>query len=201
MIGRIKGQILESTPPYLMVDVNGIGYELSAPMPVFYNLPPLGEMVVLYTHLVVREDAHQLYAFSTVSDRQFFRQLIRVSGVGAKLAIAILSGISSTDFAHSIKQGDVSNLVRIPGIGKKTAERLIVEMKDRLDEWAETNAVESANDNNERQVSQAGPVSDAVSALIALGYKAQDASRMVRKLNTDGLSREEIIRQALQKTT
>ncbi len=201
MIGRIKGQIIESAPPYLMVDVNGIGYELSAPMPVFYNLPPLGEMVVLYTHLVVREDAHQLYAFFNVSDRQFFRQLIRVSGVGAKLAIAILSGISSTDFAHSIKQGDVSNLVRIPGIGKKTAERLIVEMKDRVDEWAETNATESVNGNSERPISQAGPVSDAVSALIALGYKAQDASRMVRKLNTDGLSREEIIRQALQKST
>ncbi|VAW83242.1 Holliday junction ATP-dependent DNA helicase RuvA [hydrothermal vent metagenome] len=200
MIGRIKGQIIESAPPYLMVDVNGIGYELSAPMPVFYNLPPLGEVVVLYTHLVVREDAHQLYAFSNVSDRQFFRQLIRVSGVGAKLAIAILSAISSTDFAHSIKQGDVSNLVRIPGIGKKTAERLIVEMKDRVDEWAEKNAAAPASNNNERQVNQTGPISDAVSALIALGYKAQDASRMVRKLNTDGLSREEIIRQALQKT-
>jgi len=136
MIGRLKGRIIESIPPYLMLDVNGVGYELSAPMPVFYKLPPLGEEVMLYTHLVVREDAHQLYAFSTVSDRQFFRQLIRVSGVGAKLAIAILSGISSVDFAYSIKQGDVSNLVRIPGIGKKTAERLIVEMKDRVDDWA-----------------------------------------------------------------
>ena len=132
MIGAVRGRISSKTPPQLTVDVGGLGYELEAPMSTFYHLPAVGEEVRLLTHLVVREDAHILYAFGTEDERRLFRSLIKVSGVGPKIALALLSGISVDGFAQSVQNQDISALTRVPGIGRKTAERLIVEMRDRL---------------------------------------------------------------------
>ncbi len=196
MIGRLRGKLIEKRAPRLMVDVGGVGYEVDAPMSTFYVLPELGDEVVLYTHMVVREDAQLLYGFATESERRFFRELIKVNGVGAKMGLTILSGMSADAFALCIRDGDVASLVRLPGVGKKTAERLIVEMKDKLDVGAESalpQAVSAVDTPPE-----ANPVSDAVSALIALGYKPQEASRMVRGVKGDDLASEEIIRQALK---
>lgn len=131
MIGRLRGELVIKQPPYLLVDVNGVGYELEAPMSTFYNLPQ-GETVSLFTHLAIREDAHVLYGFFSDSERTLFRALLRISGVGAKMALSILSGMSAEEFACSVQNNDTATLVRLPGIGKKTAERLIVEMRDRI---------------------------------------------------------------------
>ena len=133
MIGRLQGEIIEKQAPYLLLDVNGVGYELEAPMSTFYELPECGQTVMLHTHLMVRDDAHTLYAFKQLRDRSLFRNLLKVNGVGAKMALAILSGMDSNAFAQCIHHGDVDSLVRIPGVGKKTAERLILDMRDRLD--------------------------------------------------------------------
>ena len=134
MIGRLKGRLLEKKAPGLLIDVNGVGYELEAPMTTFYDLPKVGDELVIYTHLVVREDAQSLYGFMKESDRALFRSLIKVSGVGAKLALALLSGISTQDFIKTIRSNDIATLTRIPGVGKKTAERLVIEMRDRIKE-------------------------------------------------------------------
>ncbi len=199
MIGRLSGQLLVRQPPQLLIDVNGIGYEVEAPMSTFYSLPEIGDRVTLHTHLVVREDAHTLFGFATENERAMFRALIKVNGVGAKLALTILSGISADDFIRCVMDGDAASLTRLPGVGKKTAERLIVEMKDVLKKWqaeageggATATAVASLVKPNDA-------VADAVSALIALGYKPPEASRMVRDIQTKDLSSEEIIRLALQ---
>lgn len=195
MIGRLRGKLIVKRAPQLLVDVSGVGYEVEAPMSTFYNLPDLGEDVVLHTHLVVREDANLLYGFASEAERSFFRNLIKINGVGAKMGLAILSGMSFDAFAHSVRENDVASLVRLPGVGKKTAERLIVEMKDKLEAKGESSmpqvehaAPAPAND----------PIGDAVSALVALGYKPNEASRMVRTIKCDGLGSEEIIRQALK---
>jgi Holliday junction DNA helicase RuvA len=169
VIGLLRGRILGKQPPQLLIDVNGVGYEVDAPMTTFYNLPAVGAEVTLFTHLAVREDAHTLYGFLQLSDRDLFRNLLRVNGVGARLA-----------------------LVRLPGIGKKTAERLIIELRDRLP------AATAAAGVMAQSARAASPVEDAVSALVGLGYKPQEASRMVRAINAAELSSEEIIRQALQ---
>ena len=197
MIGRLRGEIVHRQPPFLMLEVNGVGYELEAPMSTFYNLPTGSEQVILFTHLAVRDDAHVLYGFSSESERTLFRTLLRVSGVGAKMALAILSGMSAADFARCVQTEDIAALVRLPGIGRKTAERLIVEMRDRLDRLdgiadvtRPTLAKGAASADN--------PVSDAVGALIALGYKPVEASRMVRAVDSEGLNSEEIIRGALK---
>lgn len=198
MIGRLRGIILEKKAPSLLLDVNGVGYEVEAPMTTFYDLPKVGEEAVLYTHLVVREDAHLLFGFSKESDRALFRNLIRVSGVGGKLALALLSGMSSRDFILTVRSNDVASLTRIPGVGKKTAERLIIEMRDRLKELIP----ESEDMGSPVAVPVDGlppdDIKDAVSALIALGFKPPEASRMVSGIDTKGLRSEEIIRQALQ---
>lgn len=196
MIGRIRGTLLNKRVPQMLVDVNGVGYEIEAPMSTFYMLPEVGDEVLLHTHLVVREDAQLLFGFASEAERGFFRDLIKVNGVGAKMGLAILSGISVDAFVRCVREGDVASLVHLPGVGKKTAERLIVEMKDKLDKLdavalpqfpvAATSAV--IND----------PISDAVSALVALGYKPNEASRMVRTLKCDDMASEEIIRQALK---
>lgn len=196
MIGRLSGQLLQKQPPELLIDVNGVGYEVSAPMSTFYALPDIGENLVIHTHMVVREDAQLLYGFSTESERALFRILIKINGVGPKLAITILSGITANDFIRCIHDNDAAALVRLPGIGKKTAERLIVELKDKV-------GSEEANDSSDVAGSASNsavksPIGDAVSALIALGYKPNDASKMVRSIETEGLNTEEIIRQALQ---
>ena len=193
MIGLLRGRILGKQPPQLLLDVNGVGYEIDAPMTTFYDLPGIGEEVTLFTHLAVREDAHTLYGFVKRTDRDLFRTLLKVNGVGARLALAILSGMETRVFIGCIQAGDASALVKLPGIGKKTAERLIIELRDRLELPAE--AVTAATMTPAAPTS---PVEDAVSALIGLGYKPQEASQMVRTLETANLSSEEIIRSALQ---
>lgn len=197
MIGRLKGILLSKQPPTLLLDVNGVGYEVDAPMSTFYQLPDVNQEVILHTHFVVREDAQQLCGFATEAERRMFRSLIKVNGVGAKLALSILSGISADDFARCIQDNDTTTLVRLPGVGKKTAERLVIEMRDRLSDWqvADTGLAGSGMPDMERATD---PVQEAVSALIALGYKPPEASRMVTKVDCKGLGSEEIIRDALK---
>lgn len=193
MIGRLRGVVVHKQPPQLLLDVNGVGYEIHAPMTTFYDVPDAGLTVTLHTHLVVREDAQQLFGFSRCADRDVFRQLIKVTGIGAKTAVAILSGLSSDELARCIAAGDVVRLTRVPGIGKKTAERMMIELRDKLDDLAC-----SAAASFEVAVAAPDAAADAVSALVALGYKSIDASRWVRGIKTQGLRSEEIIRQALQ---
>jgi Holliday junction DNA helicase RuvA len=189
---------LEKQPPQLLLDVGGVGYEIEAPMSTFYQLPATGESLILHTHLVVRDDAHLLYGFSTESERRMFRSLIRINGVGAKLALTILSGISADEFARSIQESDTATLVRLPGVGKKTAERLVVEMRDRLTDWQVDTAVPLYPSDGMVRGASTGETRDAISALVSLGYKAQEASRLISKLDTEGMSSEEIIRAALK---
>lgn len=196
MIGRLRGELVYKQPPFLMVDVGGVGYELEAPMSTFYDLPLKGE-VTLFTHLAVREDAHILYGFGSDAERTLFRTLLKVSGVGAKMALAILSGMSADEFALCIQRDDTAALVRLPGIGKKTAERLIVEMRDRLDKLQPGSGL-APPPTPSPQGGAETPLADAIGALIALGYKPNDASRMVRSVESEGLSSEEIIRLALR---
>ena len=195
MIGFIRGKLVSKTPPQLVVDVHGVGYEVEAPMTTFYDLPKLGAELQLYTHLVVREDAHILFAFSTEADRLMFRTLIKVNGVGPKLALTILSGQSAEEFHRCIHDNDVQALVRLPGIGKKTAERLIIEMRDRLPNMAESSGSGQTASVN---VAANNPGQEAISALCALGYKPQDASKMVQAIPQQDKTCEEIIRLALQ---
>ena len=194
MIGLLRGKILDKQPPQLLLDVHGVGYEVDAPMTTFYDLPAVGEEVILFTHLAVREDAHTLYGFTKRTDRELFRNLLKVNGVGARLALAILSGMETRVFISCVQAGDAGALVKLPGIGKKTAERLIIELRDRLELSPEvTTATASVT-----AALATSPVEDAVSALVGLGYKPQEASQMVRALETANLSSEEIIRSALQ---
>ncbi len=196
MIGRLRGEIIAKRPPHLVVEVGGIGYELEAPMTTFYSLPALGESITLFTHLQVREDAHVLYGFADEAARGLFRALLKISGVGAKMALAILSGMDSEAFARCVRAGDTTALIRLPGVGRKTAERLLIEMRDRLDGKAV--AVSPLSASNAAPEAPADPVDDAVRALIALGYKAQEASRMVHRVESGNRSSEEIIRLALK---
>jgi len=194
VIGLLRGRILHKQPPMLLLDVQGVGYEVDAPMTTFYNLPAVGADVTLYTHLAVREDAHTLYGFLQLSDRDLFRGLLRVNGVGARLALGILSGMDAGQFITCVQSADTDALVRLPGIGKKTAERLVIELRDRLT----STPGDSASTDRVAAAPVASPVEDAVSALVGLGYKPQEASRMVRAIDARSLSSEEIIRRALQ---
>jgi Holliday junction DNA helicase RuvA len=200
MIGRIHGKLLVKHAPNLLVDVGGVGYELEAPMTTFYQLPEVGSEVTLHTHLLVREDAHLLYGFASEQERLMFRSLIKVSGVGAKLALALLSGMAAQEFVQTVQHNDVARLTRVPGVGKKTAERLIVEMRDRLPAIGlaagEPDVRTALSDN--AAVRQSDAVKDAISALIALGYKPQEASRMVNAVDSIDTPSEDIIRQALK---
>lgn len=196
MIGRLRGTLAAKQPPLLLVDVAGVGYEVEAPMSTFYQLPATGTEVMLHTHLVVREDAHLLYGFASERERTLFRSLIRVNGVGAKLALTILSGVSADEFVRCVQESDTRALTRLPGVGKKTAERLAVEMRDRLDDWQGGSVAPTAVSAPEDGAQDA--VRDAVSALIALGYKPPEASRLVSAVQSEGLSSEELIRAALQ---
>lgn len=197
MIGRLSGIIIEKQPPELVVDVQGVGYEVSAPMSTFVNLPPLNEQVSLYTHLVVREDAQLLYGFATIRERLLFRSLLKVNGVGAKLALTILSGSDVDSFARSVQEGDAASLTRLPGVGKKTAERLIIEMRDRLKEVGSAMGLDEQITTN--MPSADGARREALEALIALGYKAAEADKMIRSFDAQGMTTEQIIRQALQR--
>jgi Holliday junction DNA helicase RuvA len=200
VIGRLRGVLAAKQPPFLLLDVAGVGYEVEAPMSTFYKLPEVGGKVTLHTHLVVRDDAHLLYGFDTLSERRLFRDLIRVGGVGPRLALAILSGMDTDAFVRCVQDRDSSSLVRLPGIGKRTAERLIVEMRDRLADWqVAPSTVVTAGSGASAGAPPRSPVADAVSALIALGYKPPEASRLVSAVeDQDRLSVEEIIRRALK---
>jgi len=198
MIGFLRGVLVAKKAPSLLLDVGGVGYEVDAPMSTFYKLPGLGESVTLHTHLAIREDAHTLYGFHTEDERALFRRLIRTTGVGAKLALAILSGISADDFHRCVQMNDTAMLVRLPGIGKKTAERLIIEMRDRLPGTGEGLVVSISSGGGISQPVQTSPIPDAVSALVALGFKPQDANAMVRAIPVEGKSSEDLIRLALQ---
>ncbi|HEY5644994.1 MAG TPA: Holliday junction branch migration protein RuvA [Pseudomonadales bacterium] len=197
MIGLLRGKLLAKQPPGLLLDVQGVGYEVDVPMTTFYDLPAVGEEVTLFTHLAVREDAHTLYGFLRLSDRDLFRDLLRVNGVGARLALTILSGMDAAMFRACVIDGDTAALVKLPGIGKKTAERLVMELRDRLESEAGTPARVAVAGVS---ATAASPVEEAVSALVGLGYKPQEASRMVRSIESAELSSEDIIRQALQAT-
>lgn len=182
MIGRIRGLLLEKQLPDIVIDVQGVGYEIQAPMSTIMQLPALGKEVMVFTHLVVREDAQLLYGFYTTEERHMFRSLIKVSGVGPKMALAILSGMAVEEFVRTVRQNDLAALTRMPGVGKKTAERLVVEMKDRLKDWADSTAAVVAGAAgapialSDHQMSH-----EAETALIALGYKPQEAARIIAK--------------------
>jgi holliday junction DNA helicase RuvA len=191
MIGSLRGRIASKTPPQLTVDVGGLGYELEAPMSTFFHLPAVGEEVRLLTHLVVREDAHVLYAFGTEEERRLFRSLIKVSGVGPKIALALLSGISVAAFAECVQREDISALTRIPGVGRKTAERLIVEMRDRL-------AGPTPATGGTAVAAGTSAESEAYGALVALGYRPAEAARLLKAAGPGTHSTEELIRRALQ---
>jgi len=197
VIGLLRGRLLSRQPPSLLLDVNGVGYEVDAPLTTFYELPEVGAEITLFTHLAVREDAHTLYGFLKAGDRNLFRMLLRVNGVGARLALAILSGMDSARFIGCVREGDAAALVRLPGIGKKTAERLIIELRDRLESGQGGTGITAGA---AAAPAAANPVEDAVSALVGLGYKPQEASRMVRAIDAQELTSGEIIRLALQRT-
>ncbi len=192
MIGRLSGTLLEKHPPQVLVDVGGVGYEVDVPMSTFYHLPHAGEKVVLRTHLIVREDAHLLYGFLTDTERQAFRQLLKINGVGAKLALSILSGLTVDELALAVTAQDAVRLTKIPGIGKKTAERLLLELKDKLSAGEVSAALLGGAG------AKAAPVSgDTLNALLALGYSDKEARLAVARL-PDDLPLEDSIRQALK---
>ena len=191
MIGRLKGILIHKAPPWLVIDVHGVGYELEAPMSTFYDLPEVGREVFLFTHHAQKEDSVSLYGFLRESERRLFRDVQKVSGIGAKIALAVLSGVSVDDFARLLQASDVTALTRIPGIGKKTAERMVVELRDRAMEFGGGPAVVGAG-------VPADALSEAITALQALGYKPAEAERMARKAAADGDPAEAIIRKALQ---
>lgn len=196
MIGRIRGTLVHKQAPLILVEVGGVGYELQVPMTTLFQLPELGAEVSLVTHFVVREDAQLLYGFIEEADRSLFRQLIKVNGVGPKLALTILSGMDAQSFARCVQRDDISTLVALPGVGRKTAERLLVEMRDKLEDWLVRvgGAV-----GGESLAPRPDIVADAESALVTLGYKPQEASRMVTAVNDDGVhDSEELIRRALR---
>ena len=199
MIGRLSGTLLEKQAPRLLVDVNGVGYELEVPMTTVYKLPEIGQPVILHTHFVVREDAQLLYGFFDKAERELFRLLIKVNGVGPKMALAILSGMDGAEFVRCVQDHDINTLVKLPGVGKKTAERLLVEMQDRLKEfsqWLPQLPSTMAMSTNKRTTKI--EISEAESALIALGYKPQEAAKAIAALDTEGLRSEDIIKQALR---
>lgn len=199
MIGQIRGIILEKQPPQLIVDVQGIGYEIDAPMSTFYQLPDVGCEVNLFTHFVVREDAHHLYGFYTRDERLLFRTLLKVNGVGPRLALTILSSIAPEEFVRCVLNNDTASLVRLPGVGKKTAERLVIEMRDKLSAWYQAPPAEGvATLIKQPQSGRHQILQDAISALVTLGYKHQEANRTVTKIDDGAVGSEELIRRALR---
>lgn len=202
MISRLTGTILEKNPPECVLDVNGVGYEVNLPMTSFYQLPELSQPAVIFIHQVFREDAQSLYGFSDRYERDLFRELLKANGVGPKLALAILSAMSAQQFVNTVNHSDITTLVKIPGVGKKTAERLLLEMKDRLAKWQDSQptpatdaaAIDDFTLDYTRQTSK----NDAVDALIALGYKANQAESAVNKVMSDDMNSEQIIKLALK---
>lgn len=202
MIGLLRGIVLEKQPPIVLLELQGVGYEVHMPMTCFYELPEIGQEAIVFTHFVVREDAQLLYGFNDKQERALFKELIKVNGVGPKLALAILSGMSAQQFVSAIEQEAISSLVKLPGIGKKTAERLVVEMKDRF-KGLNGDLFNPVSDINLPSVKSQGPSqadieAEAAAALIALGYKPQEASRMVSKVAKPDSDSETLIRDALR---
>jgi len=199
MIGRLNGVLLEKQPPFILVDCNGVGYECQAPMNTIYNLPEAGQKVVLHTHLSISENAHTLFAFYSLEERKLFRELIKVNGVGPKLALAILSAMNAVEFVQNVHHGEASTLVKIPGVGKKTAERLIIEMKDRLKDWdvAPIGDLE-LTPSPESTAPSSSNVQEAISGLVALGYKPVQASKAISQVKDDSLPAATLIRLALK---
>jgi Holliday junction DNA helicase RuvA len=193
MIGSLRGAVARKQPPQVVLECGGVGYEVETPMSTFLELPEIGSNVFLYTHMVVREDSQTLFGFSSEQERSLFRMLLKISGVGAKMGLAILSGMSVADFHRCVSYEDAAMLVKIPGVGKKTAERLIIEMRDKIDKMG------GGNGSNRPAAVAAGPQSEAADALVSLGYKPADVTRLIAKLNTENLSTEDIIRLALQR--
>jgi len=195
VIGRLVGYIVEKIPPELMLDVNGVGYELTASMTTFYELPAIGEKVTLYTHFQVKEDSQSLYAFKSKGERALFRILIKVNGIGPKMALSVLSSMSSDELIANVQESDVTALTRIPGVGKKTAERLIIELRDKLGQAAKNDLFSTPEVL--RQV-QADPRQEAEAALISLGYKSQEAAKAIAKVPVSSDSSEQVIKAALR---
>src|SRR5690554_891403 len=200
MIGRLQGTLVVKHPPELLIDVQGVGYEVQMPMTCFYELPDVGEQVTIWIHFVVREDAQLLFGFNTVDERALFRLLLRAQGVGPKLALTIMSSMSAGQFVAAIQNKDIVMLTKIPGVGKKTADRLVVEMKDRLKDFtgADYNTGLPGEQAQALVASAPSAQSEALSALIALGYKPNQAEQVLRKVATDDMTAEDIIRQALK---
>jgi Holliday junction DNA helicase RuvA len=194
MISRLSGILLEKEPPNLVIDVGGVGYEVEAPMSVFYDLPETGQPIVMLTHMQVSQDNQTLYGFRSTSERTLFRQLLKISGIGAKLALTILSGASGDDLARFVADGDTASLTRLPGIGKKTAERIIIELRDKLQALPVTLTAGQTGTAS----ASGGAVAEAGNALRALGYKTAEVNHMVRSVAESGMDAEEIIRKALQ---
>jgi len=194
MISRLAGTLIHKQPPLMVVDVGGVGYEVEAPLSVFYDLPATGQAIVILTHLSIKDDSHTLYGFASESQRTVFRQLLKISGIGAKLALTILSGASSEELARYVNEEDSAALTRLPGIGKKTAERIIIELRDKLDIVPQT----EAGGTGGRSAIPASAAGEAITALNALGYKPQESSGMVRAVAESDMSVEEIIRLALK---
>jgi Holliday junction DNA helicase RuvA len=196
MISRLEGILLTKDLPTILIDVHGVGYEVDIPMTTFYDLPEIGKPIVLHTHLAIREDAHQLFGFLNELDRRLFRELIKVNGIGGRSALAILSGMSPVDFINCILQENIALLIKVPGIGKKTAERLIIEMRDRLKSLQKNNPapLDSSNQNNSNYIKD-----EALAALVSLGYRSQDAQKMIDQGYTDNMTAEELIRTTLKK--
>lgn len=200
MIGRLKGVLLEKQPPHLLVDVQGVGYDVLAPMTTFYQLPEVGATVVLHIHFAVSETAQQLFGFYVQEDRALFRQLIKVSNVGPKMALGILSGMDSAEFVRCVMNNNLNALVQLPGVGKKTAERLVVEMRDRLRDWSGSSGTTAAAIKKEVAGSQNQMLADAESALISLGYKPTEAAKAINAVlaGQEVERSEELIRLALR---
>ena len=196
MISRLTGILASKRAPQILIDCHGVGYEADVSMTTFYQLPEVGEQVSVWTHLVIKDDAHSLIGFTTEDERRLFRQLIRINGVGPKMALTILSGIDEAQFALCVSNNDVAMLTRLPGVGKKTAERLIIEMRDKLDDVMPPGETPVAAGGGQ------SVVSEAVEALIALGYKASDAEKMIQRARQSGthISASDLIRSALQTT-
>ncbi|GAD89265.1 Holliday junction branch migration protein RuvA [Vibrio halioticoli] len=201
MIGRLRGTLIEKQPPELLIEVAGVGYEVQMPMSCFYELPEIGQEAIIYTHFVVREDAQLLYGFNSVSERALFREVIKANGVGPKLGLGILSGMTASQFVSCVEHEDISTLVKLPGVGKKTAERLVVEMKDRLKGWGAGDLFTPATDAapmDSAMSSDQNAVDEAVSALLALGYKPQMASKAISQIAKPDMTSESLIKEALR---
>lgn len=198
MISQIRGIILEKQPPQLLVDVHGMGYEIDAPMSTFYQLPDVGQEVTLLTHFVVREDAHHLYGFYTRDERSLFRTLLKVNGVGPRLALTILSSTATDEFVRCVLSNDTASLVRLPGVGKKTAERLVIEMRDKLSDWCQPAIAEGASLAPQTNHPRHQILQDAIAALVSLGFKQQEANRTITKIDDGAANSEALIRLALR---